>query len=74
MDGDDTDAAEDPSYDPEGCSTNTEEDESDDKESGPSISGKKSLKSTAKGKSSKRKVTDKVMIPTQNHQHLPQSP
>lgn len=44
MDEDDGDITEDPSYDPEGCTTNTEEEESDNEEPRPSTSGKKPLK------------------------------
>lgn len=58
MDEDDGDIAEDPSYDPEGCTTNTKEEESDNEEPRPSTSGKKPLKSAAIKKPSKRKVRD----------------
>ena len=56
MDENDSDTAKDPSYDPEGCMTNSEGGESDSKEPGPSTSGKKPLTSVAIKKSIKRKV------------------
>ena len=55
MDVDDSDTVKDPSYDPEGCTSNTKDDERGNEEPGPSTSGKKSLKSTATTKSRKEK-------------------
>ena len=60
MEKNDSDTAKDPSYDPEGCMTNSKGDESDIKEPRPSTSGKKPLKSVAIKKSSKRKVPDEA--------------
>ena len=57
MEENDSDTAKDPSYDPAGCRTNSEVDESDSDEPGPSTMGKKLLKSAAIKKSSKRKVS-----------------